>query len=122
HQVQITAQNGVGTVAQQTLTLTIVALTGPAPASGTTCNGNYNGTFKGNLTVSAGQNCAFYSGGVTGNIAVNGGHLALTNASVGGNVSIQGAAAFSIGPGTTISGHLAIQNVASGSTLSEVRE
>ena len=120
HQVQITAQNGVGTAAQQTLTLNIVAITGPAPVSGTACNGNYNGTFKGTITVSAGQNCAFYSGGVSGNVSVNGGNLALTNATVTGNMSIQGGSAFSIGPGTTIGGNLAIQNVASGSTTSQV--
>ena len=43
---------------QQTLLLNIVGITGPAPASGTKCNGNYTGTFKGNITVSAGQNCS----------------------------------------------------------------
>ncbi len=120
HQVQITAQNGVGTTAQQTLTLNIVGITGPAPVSGTACNGNYNGTFKGTITVSAGQNCAFYSGGVSGNISVNGGNLALTNATVTGNMSIQGGSAFSIGQGTKIGGNLAIQNVASGSTTSQI--
>lgn len=120
HQVQITAQNGVGTGAQQTLTLNIVAITGPTPASGTTCNGNYNGTFKGSITVSAGQNCAFYSGGVTGNVSVNGGHLALTNATVTGNMSIQGGSAFSIGAGTAINGNLTIESVASGSSKSMI--
>ena len=84
--VQITAHKGVGAMAKQTLTLKVITLTGPAPASGTQCNGNYNGTFKGNLTISAGQNCTFISGGVTGNIAVNGGTLALANAVVSGNV------------------------------------
>jgi hypothetical protein len=58
-QVQITAQNGFGTVARQTLMLNIVALTGPAPVSGTTCNGNYNGTFNGTITVSAGRTVRF---------------------------------------------------------------
>ena len=116
HQVQIRAQNGVGSAAQQTLTLNIVGITGPAPASGATCNGNYNGTFGGSITVSAGQNCAFYSGGVTGNVVVNGGHLALTNATVTGNMSIQGGSGFSIGAGTAINGNLTIQNVASGSS------
>jgi hypothetical protein len=120
HQVQITARNGVGMAAQQTLTLQIVQITGPAPASGTTCNGNYNGTFNGTITVSAGQNCSFYSGGVSGNVAVNGGNLALTNATVTGNMSIQGPSAFSLGPGTTINGNLAIDKVASGSSMSRI--
>jgi hypothetical protein len=120
HQVRITAVNGVGTGAQQTLTLNIVGITGPAPASGTTCNGNYNGTFRGSITVSPGQNCAFYSGGVTGNVSVDGGHLALTNATVTGNMSIQGGSGFSIGTGTTISGNLSIESVASGSSRSMI--
>jgi hypothetical protein len=119
-QVQITAQNGFGTAARQTLTLNIVGITGPAPVSGSACNGNYNGTFNGTITVSAGQNCAFYSGGVSGNVSVNGGNFALTNATVGGNMSIQGGSAFSIGPGTTINGNLSITNVASGSSTSRI--
>ena len=118
-QVQITAQNGFGTVARQTLMLNIVALTGPAPVSGTTCNGNYNGTFTGTITVSAGQNCAFYAGGVSGNISVNGGNLLLAGATVTGNMSIQGGAAFGIGPGTTINGSLSIVNVA-GAAASQI--
>ena len=118
-QVQITAQNGFGTVARQTLMLNIVALTGPAPVSGTTCNGNYNGTFTGTITVSAGQNCAFYAGGVSGSISVNGGNLLLAGATVTGNMSIQGGAAFGIGPGTTINGNLSIVNVA-GAAASQI--
>lgn len=73
HQIQITVQNGVGAAAQQTLMMNIINVTAPAPATGTTCNGTYNGTFKGTITVKAGQNCTFIAGGVTGNIAVNGG-------------------------------------------------
>jgi hypothetical protein len=63
HQVQITAQNGVGSTAQQTLMLDIVSITGASPTSGTTCNGNYSGTFHGGVTVQAGQNCSFVGGG-----------------------------------------------------------
>jgi len=106
HPVQITAQNGVGATAQQTLALNIIRLTGPAPASGTKCNGAYNGTFTGNLTVSAGQNCMFVGGGVTGNVSVNGGSLAFTNANVRGSMTLQGSTGFSIGTGTTIGGNL----------------
>jgi hypothetical protein len=119
HQVQITAQNGVGVMAQQTLTLNILTLTGAAPASGSTCNGNYNGTFNRSVTVSAGQNCAFYGGSVQGNVAVTGGHVALTNATITGNMAIQGTAGFSINGGS-ISGNLTIQNVASGTTGNQV--
>ena len=115
HQLQITARNAVGVAAQQTLLLNVVQITGPAPASGAGCNGNYNGTFNGNITVSAGQNCAFFSGGVMGNITVMGGNLVLTNAKVTRNVLIQGSAAFSVGAGTEINGNLTIQNLSSGS-------
>src|SRR5262249_26599753 len=92
----------------------------PAPASGSTCNGNYNGTFNGTLTVSAGQNCAFFGGNIKGNVNVNGGHLSLTNTSVTGNMAIQGSTGFSIGSGTTISVDLSIQNIASGSTANQI--
>ena len=116
----ITAQNGVGIAAQQTLMLNIVGITGVAPTSGAKCNGNYTGTFNGSITVSAGQNCAFYFGGVTGNVSVIGGNFAATGANITGNVSIQGATGFSIGAGTTIAGNLTIQNVASASTTNQV--
>jgi hypothetical protein len=120
HQLQITAQNGVGVMAQQTLALDIIAITGPAPASGSTCNGNYTGTFKGAVTVSAGQNCTFISGAITGNVTQNGGNLALANATVTGNVVIQGPAAFSLGQNTKINGNLTIQNVASGASTNQI--
>jgi hypothetical protein len=120
HQVQVTVQNGVGTIAQQTLTLNIIQITAPAPVSGTTCNGTYNGTFTGSITVSAGQNCAFIAGGVSGNVTANGGNVALTNANVTGSIAIQGPSAFSIGPGTTVGGNLTVQNIASGSTISRI--
>ena len=120
YQVNITAQNAVGQPATQTLTLNIINVTGPAPASGSACNGNYTGTFQGTITVSAGQNCAFFGGGISGSVSVNGGSLALTNATVTGNLSIQGPSAFSIGPGTSINGNLSIQNVGSASTTSQI--
>jgi hypothetical protein len=121
HQVQITAQNGVGSTAQQTLMLNIVSITGASPTSGTTCNGNYNGTFHGAVTVQAGQNCSFVGGGgITGNVTVNGGNLTVTNGTITGNVQIQGAASFSFGTGTAINGNLEIQNVASGSAMNQI--
>lgn len=121
HQVTITAANGVGVPVQQTLTLNIIKITGAAPASATSCNGNYNGTFRGNLTISPGQNCSFVDGGgVAGNVSVNGGNFAVAGGTIAGNVLIQGTAAFSIGPFSTIGGNLSIQNVASASTASQV--
>lgn len=122
HQLQITAQNGVGAAARQTLMLNVINVTAPAPRSGSTCNGTYNGTFKGNLTVSAGQNCTFIGGAITGNISVNGGNLSIANTNVSGNISIQGASAFSIDQGTTVGGNLLIQSVASGAKSSQICE
>lgn len=118
--MKITAQNGIGIAAQQTLMLNIVGITGVAPTSGATCNGNYTGTFNGSITVSAGQNCAFYFGGVTGSVSVLGGSFATTGGSIAGNVSIQGATGFSIGDGTKIAGNLTIQNAASASTTNQI--
>jgi len=122
HQIQITAQNGVGVVARQTLMLNVINVTAPAPRSGSTCNGTYNGTFKGTLTVSAGQNCTFIGGAVTGNISVIGGNLSIANTSVSGNITIQGASAFSFEEGTTVGGNLLIQSVASGTKSSQICE
>jgi YVTN family beta-propeller protein len=49
-----------------------------APTSGSLCNGVYDGTFNGNITVSAGQNCAFLNGGqITGNVTMTGGNFVL---------------------------------------------
>jgi hypothetical protein len=54
----------------------------PTPSSGTACNGVYNGTFDGDITVSSGQTCAFIGGGITGKVRVTGGSLSLSNALV----------------------------------------
>ena len=69
----------------------------------------------GSITVSSGQTCAFYAGGVVGNVTVNGGSFGLSNARVTGNVVIQGGAAFSVGQGAEVTGNLTVQNVSSGS-------
>jgi hypothetical protein len=90
-----------------------------APTSGSSCNGLYNGTFNGNLTVSSGQNCVFVNGTVTGNVQVNGGNLVLTQTNVGGNVEI-GGGAFDISSGTTIGGNLQIQNLAGSAGQNQV--
>jgi lysophospholipase L1-like esterase len=71
----------------------------------------YTGTFRGNLTVTAGQNCLVESGAVTGNVMLNGGTLVLNNATISGNVQVQNGGAISVRPGTVIGGNLQIQNV-----------
>ncbi len=117
-----TAQNGVGSPATLAFTLTVVA---SVPASGTKCNGVYNGTFKGNIVVGAGQSCIFTGGGVTGSVTELGGSLVLRNAAVGGNISVTGGT-FSIGPPVTIKGNFtmlatpksALQNQLCGAAIS----
>ena len=89
------------------------------PASGTTCNGVYTGTFSGNITVSSGQNCIFEKGGVTGNITETGGNLALSNATVGGNIVVSGGT-YSIGPSTTIKGNLTVQSIPTGAAQNQI--
>ena len=90
------------------------------PSSGKACNGIYNGTFNGNITVSAAQNCRFASGGVTGNVFVTGGNFNIANGLIGGSVGIAGARTFSLGPATTIDGSLGIGLIAPGPTTDQV--
>ena len=91
-----------------------------ALSSGSSCNGAYNGTFDGNLTITAGQNCTLAGGTVTGNIMQHGGSLTIGNSKVGGNVQIQGGGTFSIGPYAVIDGNLQIQDIPAGTALSQV--
>jgi hypothetical protein len=102
--ITITAWNGVGTAATLAFTLTSTAT---VPTTGTKCNGVYDGTFKGNLTVTTGQTCIFIGGGVTGNISQTGGTLMLTGATVTGNFQAIGGA-LAIGSGTSIKGNVAV--------------
>ena len=108
--ITFTAQNGVGAPATQSFTLTSETT---VPASSTTCNGVYIGTFSGNIVVSSGQNCIFEKGGATGNITESGGNLALSNATIGGNIQVSGGT-YAIGPSTTIKGNLTIQSIPTG--------
>jgi YVTN family beta-propeller protein len=64
----------------------------PVPASGTTCNGVYSGTFTGNIVVSAGQNCTFIDGGtVNGNVTVKpGGNFSSSGTKIQGTLTISG--------------------------------
>jgi hypothetical protein len=84
---------------------------GAVPPSGTGCNGVYQGTFNGNLTILVGQHCLFMDGAINGNVTVNGGDLTLSDSDVNGNVQVIGLSTFNIGPGSTIGGNLQIQNL-----------
>jgi hypothetical protein len=86
-----------------------------APASGSRCNGVYDGTFKGNLTVSVGQDCAFLNGGeVTGDVTVVGGNFVLNGAAVDGSLTVDGGGIFTLGPAATIGGNLTVENIPPG--------
>jgi hypothetical protein len=101
-----------------THTLT-VKYTSSVPSSGTSCNGAYNGTFNGSLTVTKGQNCMFVGGGTNGTITETGGNLVLNGSTVVGGVTVSGGT-FSIGPTTTLKSTLVVQNLPSGLTTSQV--
>jgi hypothetical protein len=118
HLVQITAQNGVGEIARQFLTLQVVQVKSK-PASGAECDGAFNGIFDGSILVTPDQNCIFVGGGVKGSVVVLGGNFALSNALVTGHLEIQGFSQFSIGPKSTIKGNLTIKNV-TGQTSSKI--
>jgi Malectin domain/MBG domain (YGX type) len=117
---------GQGTLSAANYTFTFVGgtytvtFTGAAPSKGTLCNGAYNGTFHGNITVSSGQVCAFVGGGINGNVQMNGGNLMLIQSQVTGNVQLNGGSTFTIGPGTTINGNLQIQDLSASSLQNEV--
>jgi uncharacterized repeat protein (TIGR03803 family) len=81
------------------------------PPSGYGCNGVYSGQFWGNITVTAGQTCEFTDGGqIFGNVYVTGGSIILQNATVFGNVDIEGGT-HTLGPQLTIMSRLLIQNL-----------
>jgi YVTN family beta-propeller protein len=61
-----------------------------APTTAARCNGIYNGTFNGNVTVSAGQDCIFLGGRISGSVTVIGGNFALNRGAVDGNLKIAG--------------------------------
>jgi len=90
------------------------------PASSTTCDGIYNKTFVGDITVLDGQKCVFLAGGVTGNVLVRGGRFELGDASVGGNVQVFGDSSTALGPAATISGDLEIHDLAPSAAPSQV--
>jgi hypothetical protein len=105
---------------QGLLALTVLQPHSPVLTSGSSCNGAYAGTFNGNVTVSNLQVCILVGGGVTGNIDLDGGVLAMNTVTIGGNVQAEGAATLSIGPATVIDGNLQIQNLPSWTPPSQV--
>ena len=107
--------------------------------NGSNCNGEYTGTYKGNLKVSPGQVCTFTNGGVAGNLTlaggtlvlennsyvngnlqVSGGSLSISNSTVGNNLQINGGGTFSIGPAVSIGGNLQIQNLPASASTDEI--
>ena len=118
--VHITAENGVGPAVRQTLLLNILPLTASAPDSRTTCDGNYNGTYNGDIVVFAGQNCTFVGGTINGDVQVNGGRLALFDTAVNRGIAIQGQSEFAIEGGTSIAGTLFVDFIESVGAMNEI--
>lgn len=116
YNITISAQNGVNPAATLAFTLTS---TSTVPTAGTKCNGVYNGNFKGNLTVSAGQTCIFIGGSVTGNVAMTGGSLSLSGTAVTGNFQVVGGT-FAVGSGSSIKGNFAVLDLGKSSTQNTV--
>jgi glycosidase len=96
-----------------------VMFTGTAPPSGSACNGSYDGTFNGNITITKNQNCVFIYGGVTGNVTESGGSLSLIKAAVGGNVAVSGGGTFSINV-ANVGGNLQVQNLPASAVQNQV--
>jgi hypothetical protein len=111
--IQATSGTLTSSVVQQTWT--VVPL-----KSGSACNGTYNGTFNGNVTITRGQKCVLVGGTVSGNITQNGGSLSIGNFTVKGNVQVSGSSTFSSSPYAVIDGNLQIQNVPAGEANSQV--
>jgi uncharacterized repeat protein (TIGR03803 family) len=91
------------------------------PPGGGQCNGVYSGQYWGNITVASGQSCEFTDGGqIWGNVYVTGGNLILNNASVMGNVNIEGGGTYTLGPSLTIMSTLDIENLPSSSAQNTI--
>jgi cytoskeletal protein CcmA (bactofilin family) len=83
------------------------------------CESTYNGTFRGNVTVTSGLIC-IVNARVSGNVQQSGGQLRIVGSEVIGNVQVSGNGEFTIGPGAIISGDLQIQNLPGGSVQNEI--
>ena len=73
------------------------------------CSNTYNGTFKGNLTISSGTTCII-GGTIAGSVTQTGGTLYTSAATIQKDLQISGGN-FSIGSGTAINGNLQVRNV-----------
>jgi photosystem II stability/assembly factor-like uncharacterized protein len=120
YKTEISAASVGGTVQQPQHVGEWVVFVSGAPASGTACNGVYNQNFSGDLTVLSGQSCVFVGGVVSGYVALKGGRFQVSNAAVGGNVEIDGASTFALGPSATIDGNLEIHNLEAGTAPNQV--
>jgi Dockerin type I domain len=81
----------------------------PPAANG--CDGVYSGLLSGNLMVTRGQACLFVGGGVRGHVQQTGGTFVITNATIGDDVEIERGGTLSIGPSTSIGGHIEIHGL-----------
>ena len=89
--VQATQAGNASYLAAPPVSQTFTVNANAGKLNGSNCNGQYTGTFTGNLTVSAGQTCIFTNGGVIGNLTEKGGSVVLSNNSfVKGNLQVNG--------------------------------
>jgi hypothetical protein len=86
------------------------------PGGPTACDGVYSGQFSGNIRVSAGQRCVFIGGGISGNVEVVGGTFELSNATLDGNLQVGGSSAVSLGPATSVTRNVALDDISGGAT------
>jgi len=139
HNGQVLVAGGVGSSGPLASAELYTATLDASGLNGSNCNGEYTGTYRGNLTVSNGQVCIFSDGGVTGNLTqtggtvvlesssfvngnlqASGGSLSLSNSAVGNDLQITGAVTFSIGPAVSICGNLQIQGLPVSANTDEV--
>lgn len=83
------------------------------------CDITYGGTVHSNVTVNSGLVC-IVNATIMGNVHQIGGQLRLVGSLVAGNVQINGAGAYTIGPGALIKNDLQIQNLAGGSAVNQI--
>ncbi|HEY6391022.1 MAG TPA: hypothetical protein VIX89_07080 [Bryobacteraceae bacterium] len=114
HNICVRGDDVAGNIGTPVCT-TVAVFTAAAPASGTTCNGAYNGTFNGSIIVSTGQVCDL-EGTVTGSVTQTGGTLILLNATIGGTVQAVGGIGLSV-KATTINGSLQIVSLPSSTVV-----
>lgn len=103
---EVPVDPGSGTGGVTILSVNGVSVQASLP-SGQSCNGIFGGTFNGNVTVSANQNCAFTNGcEIKGNVTVEGGSLDL-ECIVDGNL-IATSGSLYLGPAARVRGNTQI--------------